>query len=80
MDSHTAFYFPLTFVGPRDCRPAHHAYDSGRCEGCAEAYLLQEKKDSEHLQPFLYSNIEESTFHQPPTKTGLSIVWKSKIS
>ena len=63
MDSHTAFYFPLTFVGPRDCRPANHAYDSGRCEGCAEAYLLQEKKDSEHLQPFLHSNIVDSTFH-----------------
>ena len=60
---HTAFYFPPTFVDPRDCRPVHHAYDSGRCEGCAEAHLLQEKKDSEHLQPFLHSNIVDSTFH-----------------
>ena len=33
----------------------------------------------EQQHAFLYSNIVDSTFHQPPTKTGLSIVWKSKI-
>ena len=34
----------------------------------------------EQQHAFLHSNIVDSTFHQPPTKTGLSIVWKSKIS
>ena len=29
---------------------------------------------------FLHTNIQHSTFHHPPAKTGLSIVWKSKIS
>ena len=34
-----------------------------------------------HMQPlFPGSNIQHSTFHHPPAKTGLSIVWKSKIS
>ena len=29
---------------------------------------------------FLYSNIEDSTFHHQPAKTGLAILWKSEIS
>ena len=29
---------------------------------------------------FLHTNIQHSTFHHPPAKTGLSMVWKSKIS
>ena len=33
-----------------------------------------------HQHAFLCSNIQHSTFHHPPEKTGLSIVWKSKIS
>ena len=32
------------------------------------------------LHAFLCSNIQHSTFHHSPAKTGLSIVWKSKIS
>ena len=38
------------------------------------------RKNSEHSQPFLHPNIVDSTFHHQPAKTGLSIVWKSKIS
>ncbi|WP_234944909.1 hypothetical protein, partial [Dialister histaminiformans] len=34
----------------------------------------------EQQHAFLHSNIEDSTFHHQPAKTGLSIVWKSKIS
>ncbi|WP_407388594.1 hypothetical protein [Allisonella histaminiformans] len=40
-----------------------------------------EKKTKSHLfTSFLLIHIVDSTFHQPPAKTGLSIVWKSKIS
>ena len=33
-----------------------------------------------HAACFLCSAIPHSTFHHQPAKTGLSIVWKSKIS
>ena len=39
-----------------------------------------ETSDGAHQHGFLHSNIVDSTFHQPPAKTGLSIVLKSKIS
>ena len=42
--------------------------------------FLSDWKNSEQQHAFLHSNIEESTFHHLPAKTGLSIVWKSEIS
>lgn len=38
-----------------------------------------QRSEGKQQHAFLYFNIEDSTFHQP-AKTGLSIVWKSKIS
>ncbi|MGN8835370.1 hypothetical protein, partial [Allisonella histaminiformans] len=42
--------------------------------------LFYKKVRSNILPSFLPIHIEDSTFHHSPAKTGLSIVWKSKIS
>ena len=41
---------------------------------------LQDSWKAQQRGIFLQTHIEDSTFHQPPAKTGLSIVLKSKIS
>ena len=58
----------------------------GRCNstgiaggGCCTWLLHIKQKYCIHQHAFLCSNIQHSTFHQL-AKTGLSIVWKSKIS
>ena len=46
------------------------------------AFMERQTSDGAHQHAFLRSNIniENSTFHHQPAKTGLAIVWKSKIS
>ena len=44
------------------------------------SYVFVKWKKGNILPSFLLIHIEESTFHHLPAKTGLSIVWKSKIS
>ena len=47
----------------------------------AFAFLSFTQRKKCHMLPlFLYSDIPHSTFPHQPAKTGLSIVWKSKIS
>ena len=42
--------------------------------------LFYKKVRSNIFTSFLLIHIVDSTFHHPPAKTGLSIVWKSEIS
>ena len=60
---------------------------AGRCHstGIAGVWILRiasfiKKVRSNILPWFPWIHIVDSTFHQPPAKTGLSIVWKSTIS
>ena len=44
------------------------------------SYVFVKWKKCNILPSFLLIHIVDSTFHHQPAKTGLSIVWKSKIS
>ena len=46
-------------------------------EACGASFQTSE---GEHQHALLFPNIEDSTFHHLPAKTGLSILLKSKIS
>ena len=48
-----------------------------RPETCGASFQTSE---GEHQHALLFPNIEDSTFHHLPAKTGLSILLKSKIS
>ena len=48
-----------------------------RPEACGASFQTSE---GEHQHALLFPNIEDSTFHHLPAKTGLSILLKSKIS
>ena len=94
-DSHSGINYPPTFVGPPLSLQKGAAYGMlPICKAfvclpfykrsfhiplqSSWGYAAFERQLIKHT--FLHTNIQHSTFHHPPAKTGLSIVWKSKIS
>ena len=81
MDSHTAFYFPPSAAQMvRPFSPERETFCMLSVNQLLHACLLTKWKKCNILSLFLQIHIVESTIPRQPAKTGLSIVWKSKIS